>query len=54
MLDYTNKDKKVKHNKTGNIGWIVCEYNRVTDNKRITEVKTMSGQKAHWPSSKVA
>lgn len=53
MIDKTNENKKARNAKTGNIGWIICQYNRTTDNTHMTEVKTITGNKAHWKTSQV-
>jgi len=53
MITRINEKKKAINNKTGNVGWVIDEYERTTDNKRMVTVKTLSGSKAHWNSKQV-
>jgi len=54
MINYDNENKKAVNTKTGNWGFVICEYNRTTDNRPTIEVKTITGRKAHWNAKYVS
>ena len=54
MIDFASM-KQVQNKKTGSYGWLVSEYNRTTDGKKMAEVIVLSrGMKtAYWECKNV-